>query len=250
MIQPRPSLEALAENEDLGVAVLHPGGLAITAELAERCHVRRGARVLDLASGTGESACFLTERFGARMVGLDASGRMVKTAQHKVQGRQLSGVFVQGDAHDLPFAPATFDAAICECTLCLFQKGRVLQELVRVVRPGGYVGMHDLCWQDDVPERVKQRLREIEGERPETLEGWRRLFGAAGLAECQGVDHSSLMRHWMKDARRSLGLRGQARLAGRVLKRWGLSGLLTVLRSERVFASRFTGYCVVVGRKG
>jgi len=184
------------------------------------------------------------------MVGLDASARMIKATQHKMQGRQLSGVFGQGDAYDLPFAPATFDAAICECTLCLFRKRRVLQELIRVVRPGGYVGMHDLCWQDDVPERVKQRPWETEGEQPETLEGWRLLFGAAGLVECRGVDRSSVMQPWMKGARRSLGLRGQARLAGRVLQRWGLSGLVTVLQSERLFSSRFTGYGIVVGRKG
>ncbi len=250
VIEARPSLEALVEHEDLGVAVLHPGGLAITAELAEMCAVRPGARVLDLASGTGESACFLAERFHARIVGLDVSARMVRTATQKAHARQLMGWFTQGDAHELPFATATFDAAICECTLSLFNKGRVLRELVRVVRLGGYVGVHDLCWRGTVPEKLKRRLWEIEGEQPETLEGWKLLFATAGLIEPRVADRSSVMRHWMKDARQSLGLRGQARLAGRALKRWGFSGLLAALRSERVFSSRFTGYCIVVGRKG
>ena len=41
-----------------------------------------------------------------------------------------------------------FDVAICECTLCMCDKEKVLSEMVRVVRPGGFVGTHDLCWKD------------------------------------------------------------------------------------------------------
>lgn len=53
------SLEMLVESGDLGLPVLHPGGLATTRELAEFCHVRPGKQLLDVASGTGESACWL-----------------------------------------------------------------------------------------------------------------------------------------------------------------------------------------------
>ena len=49
----RPSLETLIEDLDLGLEVLHPGGLEITRELAQLCRIGRGARVLDVASGTG-----------------------------------------------------------------------------------------------------------------------------------------------------------------------------------------------------
>ena len=51
------SLEALIETELLQVESLHPGGLELTEEFAELCEVRRGSDVLELACGTGESAC-------------------------------------------------------------------------------------------------------------------------------------------------------------------------------------------------
>lgn len=61
--------------------------------------------------------------------------------------------------------------AICECTLCFLDKRRVLDEMVRVVRSGGYVGMHDLYWKKGASEVSKRTLAEIEGENPVTLGG-------------------------------------------------------------------------------
>ena len=56
------SLESLIETELLKIQSLHPGGLELTEELAELCQISRGTEVLELACGTGESACFLAER--------------------------------------------------------------------------------------------------------------------------------------------------------------------------------------------
>jgi SAM-dependent methyltransferase len=157
--------------------------------------------------------------------------------------------FRQADAHHLPFPEAAFDAAVCECTLCTLDKEQVLREMVRVVRPGGRVGMHDLCWREDSPEDLKRTLAEIEGERPETLEGWRQLFAQAGLAEIRAVDKSSLIPRWMKESRKQLGLVGQLVLAWKIIRRWGIRGLRRILRSERVFSSERLGYGIVVGTK-
>jgi SAM-dependent methyltransferase len=243
------SLEALIESESLKVESLHPGGLELTEELAELCGVRRGSDVLELACGTGESACFLAERRGARVVGLDGSPRMIRRAEQKAQGRGLEVKFRQADAHHLPFPDAAFDVAICECTLCILDKEQVIREMVRVVRPGGCVGMHDLWWREDTPNDLKRTLAEIEGERPETLEGWRRLFAQAGLAEIRAVDKSSLIQRWMKESRQQMGLIGQLLLAWKIIRRWGIRGLRRILRSERVLSNKQLGYGIVVGTR-
>ena len=154
----QPSLEKLIETIDLGLEVLHPGGLEITRELAMLCHIGRQAKVLDVASGTGESACFLQAKFGAQVTGVDISERMLKRARKTAAERNLQIEFKQGDAHNLPFEENHFDAAISECTVCLLEKGRAIREMVRIVKPGGYVGLHDVCWKDNTPERFKQRL--------------------------------------------------------------------------------------------
>jgi SAM-dependent methyltransferase len=245
----RPSLESLVEREDLRMETLHPGGLDITSELAGLCEVRQGTFVLDVASGTGETACFLARKFGARVVGLDRSPSMIarSVAKHGPNSPEVS--FLRADAHQVPFPDNCFDVAISECTLCLLNKSRVIGEMVRVLKPGGRLGMHDLYWETGAPERLKRTLLEIEGERPETLEGWASLFRAAGLAGIVTVDKKELISRWMRTCRQQLGLSGQVALALKAARRWGVGGLWTILRSERVFSGAHLGYCLVVGTK-
>jgi arsenite methyltransferase len=242
-------LEAVIETELLTIESLHPGGLELTEELAQLCGVRRGSDVLELACGTGESACFLAERHGARVIGVDRSPRMIQRAKQKAQARGVDVTFREADAHDLPFPDAAFDAAMCECTLCISKKEQVIREMARVVRPGGCVGMHDLCWREDTPDDLKLTLAEIEGERPETLEEWQRLFVKAGLKEIRAVDKFSLIHRWMKELRKDVGLVGHVVLAWKIVRRWGVRGLRRILRSERVFSSKQLGYGIVVGTR-
>ena len=245
----RPSLENLIESEDLGLEVLHPGGLKITEELAKLCHIGKNKNVLDVASGTGESACYIAENFQCRVVGVDASEYMIERANKKAKERGLNIEFKKGDAHHLPFDDNTFDVVISECTTCLLDKERAIREMVRVTKPGGYVGIHDVCWKGDTPGYLKQRLAEIEGERPETLEGWKKLFEKAGLKDVITVDKSHLIPGWGKEIKKKIGLIGQLKIFFKVFKNWGIKGYKTIRESERIFQSKYMGYGIIVGRK-
>ena len=244
-----PSLENLIESFDLGEQVLHPGGLDTTKELAELCHVGSTTRILDVASGTGVPLCFLVETLHCQGVGVDFSEAMVRRAHKKAKEKHLQIEFRQGDAHHLPFEGDTFDVAISECTICLLNKDAALKEMVRVVKPGGYVGFHDLCWKESTPESLKRRLAEIEEEYPETVEGWKRLAEQAGLVDVVAVEKSALIPQWTKDFKKRLGIFGQLSAVWHVIKRWGFRGLLTIKESEGIMGSEHMGYCLIVGRK-
>jgi len=97
---------------------------------------------------------------------------------------------------------------------------------------------------------VKRTLVEIEGEKPETLEGWRRLFESAGLVQINAVENSETLSRWFKESRKQLGLKGMLILYVKIIRRWGLRGAWRVLRSQRVFLSKFLGYALVIGTKG
>lgn len=130
----RASLEALVENGDLAFEVLHPGGVELTRELADMCQLKPGQSLPDVASGTGESACYLAESFPCRVTGIDHSVFMAATAKQKARDHNLQIHFQQADAHDLPFEAGTFDV-ISECTTCALDKQRAIGEMVRVARP-------------------------------------------------------------------------------------------------------------------
>jgi demethylmenaquinone methyltransferase/2-methoxy-6-polyprenyl-1,4-benzoquinol methylase len=94
-----------------------------------------GQRVLDLAAGTGVSTAELL-RSGAEAVGCDFSLGMVRTG-HATKGRERVP-FVAGDGMHLPFADGVFDAVTISFGLRNIADPVIaLQEMARVVRPGG-----------------------------------------------------------------------------------------------------------------
>lgn len=99
----------------------------------------KGARVLDVATGTGKQA-FAFARRGCDVVGLDLSPDMLRVAVRK--NRYPNARFQVGDATALPFPDATFDIACISFGLHEMPtaiRERAVPELARVTRPGGMV---------------------------------------------------------------------------------------------------------------
>lgn len=97
---------------------------------------RRGMRVLDLATGTGDIAFALASR-GAEVVGLDVTDRMVELADRK-NPRPRAVRFLVGDMLALPFPAASFDAVTIGYGLRNVPNLSVaIDEASRVVKPGG-----------------------------------------------------------------------------------------------------------------
>jgi ubiquinone/menaquinone biosynthesis C-methylase UbiE len=109
---------------------------------------REGECILEIGYGTGNSILSLAKQVGegGRVVGLDVSDGMRQVAKHKIDAAGLSAR-VQldiGDARQLPYAASEFDAAFMSFTLELFSLEDiplVLQEIRRVLRPGGRLGV-------------------------------------------------------------------------------------------------------------
>lgn len=96
--------------------------------------------VLDVATGTGRLPYFLLEEptFNGRVIGLDASARMLGYARVKLQPFPLRAGLVQQSASDLPFADGAFAAVTClEALEFLPDETAALQEMRRVLQPGG-----------------------------------------------------------------------------------------------------------------
>lgn len=137
----------------------HPGGHNLTARLGELLGLAPGRRVLDVASGRGESAIFLAQRFGCEVVGIDFGADNVAQSTLRAKQAGVSDLvrFEQGDAERLAFPGSGFDAVICECAFCTFpDKPSAAREFARVLRPGGRVGLSDLTRRGPLP-------RELEG---------------------------------------------------------------------------------------
>jgi demethylmenaquinone methyltransferase/2-methoxy-6-polyprenyl-1,4-benzoquinol methylase len=105
--------------------------------LVARIEAGPGDTVLDVATGTGAVACELARQKGCRVIGLDQSREMLAEARGRVP-REVE--LIEGDAEHLPFPDASF-AALTFTYLLRYvdDPGATLQELARVVRPGGTI---------------------------------------------------------------------------------------------------------------
>ena len=96
--------------------------------------------ILDVATGTGRLPLFLLETptFNGRVIGLDASAKMLGYAARKLRPFGHRAALVQQTADALPFATNTFEAISCLESLEFFPDDvAALCEMVRVLRPGG-----------------------------------------------------------------------------------------------------------------
>jgi len=113
--------------------------------LVARAPLSRGARVLDVATGTGGVALAAAQRVGptGRVVGIDLAADMLASARQKLTAAGLTQVeFCVGDAEHLEFPAQSFDVVLCAASLFFVPDMlAALREWGRVLVPGGYVGV-------------------------------------------------------------------------------------------------------------
>ena len=125
---------------DYADVMLPSTGQAI-APLLDSLGDLRGARLLEIASGTGHLAEAAMRR-GATVTGIDVAANMVALARARVPGAR----FEAGDAEALRFEDGCFDAVACSFGLVHLERpSRGIEEAARVLAPGGrlaFTGWH------------------------------------------------------------------------------------------------------------
>ena len=116
-------------------------------EFIARLALRPGARVLDVACGSGNLS-IPAARAGAVVTGVDIATNLLEQARARAESEGLTIQFDEGDAESLPYADASFDEVVSMYGAMFAPRPeRVASELFRVVRPGGTVGMAN--WRPD-----------------------------------------------------------------------------------------------------
>jgi SAM-dependent methyltransferase len=121
--------------------------LPLGPRLVQACGIGAGMSVLDVAAGTGNAAIPAAQA-GAKVIASDLTPEIMEAGSHRAQAEGLAFDWVEADAEHLPFGDASFDIVMSSIGAMFAPHHQdVADELVRVCRPGGTIGL--LSWTPD-----------------------------------------------------------------------------------------------------
>ena len=138
----------------------HPGGQGHTRHMLELAALPKGARILDMGAGDGETLRLLRES-GFDAVGIDLAPR--------------SPLVAQGDLLHSAYADGSFDAVLSQCAF--FVSGNqhaALREACRLLKPGGKLLLSDLFFAS--PEPLLRQAGFALLQREDLTEAWRDYY--------------------------------------------------------------------------
>jgi len=122
-------------------SVLARSGVIVGEELCEAVDLRPGWRVLDVATGSGNTALAAARRF-CEVTGVDYVPPLLERGRERAAAERLQVTFVEGDTEALPVPDAAFDAILSTFGVMFApDQERAAAELLRACRPGGVIGM-------------------------------------------------------------------------------------------------------------
>lgn len=241
----------------------HLGGRAATDRLAQLCDITAASRVLEVGCGTGTTACHLAAEVGCTVTGIDLNAQMVERARERAAREQVADrVDVSvADAARLPFVDGSFDVVIGESvTAFVADKPRAVAEYLRVLVPGGRVGLTEASWTSTPPQDLVDYLtRAMDGAVFLGPDGWLALLGDGGAEDLHAETFRLTVRSQLAS---DLGRQGWRDVAERSramgcflaqcardpeLRRYARTLMPTPRTMRDLF--RFYGYGIYTGRK-
>jgi hypothetical protein len=184
----------------MGKRVLRPGGRELTRQLLAELAIGEQDDVVEFAPGLGVTARMALSGSPRSYVAVERDRTAAATVEGYLMGPSQRCVVASAEDTGLPSASASI--VYGEAMLSMqpaTTKSRIAAEAARLLKPGGYYGIHELCLvPDDLDQAVRDNIQrglssEIHvGVRPLTSSEWRSVLEMAGLATV--AEHTAPMR--------------------------------------------------------
>jgi SAM-dependent methyltransferase len=185
---------SVAELQEVGLSDGVSLGCGNPTMLAE---LKPGEIVLDLGSGAGLDVLLSARRVspGGHAYGVDMTDEMLELAnRNRDRGRVKNATFLKGTIEDVPLPDASVDVVISNCVINLAEdKGAVIREAFRLLRPGGRLAVADMVELDALDPIVKKSLDHWAGCLSGTIpiDRYRDALAGAGFVDVEFNVHAT-----------------------------------------------------------
>lgn len=151
MMDDYSNTEGYVQEADLGL------GCGLPTQFA---NISKGDTVIDLGSGAGND-CFVARHetgVEGKVIGIDFTPSMIQKARGNAEKLGFNNVeFREGDIDDMPVNENVADVVVSNCVLNLVpNKEKVINEIYRVLKPGGHFSISDIVLKGGLPEALKR----------------------------------------------------------------------------------------------
>lgn len=142
--------DGYVQDADLGL------GCGLPTQFAQ---IKKGDTVIDLGSGAGNDCFVARHETGAegKVLGIDFTPEMINKARLNAEKLGYNNVeFREGDIDNMPVNDNVADVIVSNCVLNLVpDKPKVINEIARVLKPGGHFSISDIVLVGDLPEALR-----------------------------------------------------------------------------------------------
>ena len=151
MMEDYSKIEGYNADADLGL------GCGLPTQFAK---IKKGDTVIDLGSGAGNDAFVARHETGesGKVLGIDFTETMINKARINADKMGYNNVvFRFGDIDNMPVGDNFADVIVSNCVLNLVpDKTKVINEIFRVLKPGGHFSISDIVLVGDLPDALRQ----------------------------------------------------------------------------------------------
>jgi sarcosine/dimethylglycine N-methyltransferase len=201
-----PEDQRLTPQQLGAVDQFHTRGLAATAELAQFTGITADTEALDVGSGVGGPARYLSATYGCRVTGVDLSEPFVDAARYLTERTGQSGrvSFQVASALELPFDDGHFDVVLLQhVAMNIADRPRLYREIRRVLKSGGKFATYDVVLNSGEPHYPVPWARTPTTSFLLTAAATRETIESAGFHELRWQDDTEAAKAWVATQRAS-----------------------------------------------
>lgn len=169
-----------------GIGGAHPGGIQLTKELLSTEKISPNSAILDAGCGTGQTAAFLYQQYGAKITAIDLNPIMISKATYRFISQKLPIQLIHGSVDNIPVEDNIFDFVLSESVLAFVDKQKTLCEFQRLLKSGGRLIANEMTLNFPLSDQEESEIKKFYGLDSLLYEAdWQSLLTEAGFKEIE-----------------------------------------------------------------